>query len=112
MNPGTRLIVIAAVIGAIAGCYDVDGPAGPGDAVLVDLLDGAFSPETATVAQGKSVRWTNRGAQVHAVASDSADFEAMALAPTWWTEYRFDTVGIYNVRCSIHDTEHGAVIVQ
>ena len=112
MKPGARLILAAAAIGAVAGCWDVNGPPGPGNAVLVDLLDGAFSPETATVARGNSVRWTNRGAQVHAVASDSANFEAMALAPTWWTEYRFDTVGIYNVRCTIHDTENGAVIVQ
>ena len=112
MTPGTRLMLVAAAIGVLAGCWGVDPPPAPGDAVFMDLLDGSFSPETAIVAQGKSVRWTNRGTQVHAVASDSADFDAMALAPTWWTEFRFDTVGIYNVRCSFHDTEHGAVVVQ
>jgi plastocyanin len=112
MSPGARLIVIAAAIGSVAGCLDVAAPPGPGDAVLVDILDGSFSPETATVAQGRSVRWTNRGTELHAVASDSTTLEGPALAPTFWTQYRFDTVGIYNVRCPLHDTEHGAVIVQ
>ena len=112
MKPAAGLIMVAAAIGAVAGCWQIDEPTGPGDAILVNLLDGAFSPETVTVAVGKYVRWTNGGSQIHGVASDSAGFQSMLLAPTWWVENRFDTVGLYDIRCTVHDIEHGAVIVQ
>ena len=80
--------------------------------MLVSIFNGAFSPETVTTAVGKSVRWTNNDVVVHTVVSDSAQFTSMDLAPTWWVEKRFDSAGVFNVRCTVHGTEKGAVIVQ
>lgn len=78
--------------------------------VLVDIFDSSFDPDTVHTEVGGRVRWTNRGAQVHAISS--VVFESQNLFPTWWVEARFDNAGAYDYFCTIHEEKEGTVIVE
>lgn len=87
-----------------AGTEPVEGT------VLVDIRDTDFSPDTVHVQAGHHVRWTNRGAQVHAITADA--FTSQNLFPTWWFEARFDVVGAYDYFCTLHAEKEGTVVVE
>lgn len=96
---------------AVAACRVDDAGIGPAEGtVLVDIRDTGFSPDTVHVPVGHHVRWTNRGAQVHAISSSL--FESDNLFPTWWIEARFDDVGTYDYFCTLHEEKEGTVIVE
>ena len=100
------LLVLAA-----ASCRIDKGGTEPAEGtVLVDINETAFTPDTVTIAVGQHVRWTNRGAQVHAITSTV--FTSNNLFPTWWVEARFDAAGTYDYFCTLHDEKEGTVIVE
>lgn len=99
-------------VAALAGCRpaDVSAP-GPGT-VRVDARDNLFSPETATVAMGKFVRWTNQGRDLHSVVTSLPGVQSNLLPPGSWFEARFDSAGTFGYRCSRHAQMTGVVIVR
>src|SRR5258708_36510854 len=104
----TRLSAVAAAAAAallalaILTCkaHDTTGVS-PGT-VLVAARDSFFTPDTIHVPVGSPVRWTNEGRVYHTVVSDSALWSSSLLAPTWWFEIRFDSVGTFPYHCSQH----------
>jgi len=101
----------AAVVALAIACHakDITGPR-PGT-VFVAARDSFFTPDTITVGRGLPVRWTNEGAVYHTVVSDSALWSSNQLAPNWWFEVRFDSVGTFPYHCSIHAGMTGVVLV-
>jgi plastocyanin len=102
----TLLLVLA-----VSACRVDQGGTEPAEGtVLVDIRDTDFSPDTVHVLAGHHVRWTNRGAQVHAITSTV--FVSNNLYPTWWIEARFDETGTYDYFCTLHEEKEGTVIVE
>lgn len=100
----------ATLVATLAACGVNDDITDPGtNAALVDVRDGGFHPDTVRVAQGRAVRWTNRGQQTHDVRS--ATFDSGSLPPGWWFELVFDAAGTIAVHCSLHPNETGTVVV-
>jgi plastocyanin len=95
---------------AVSACR-VENETGPDEGtLLVDIRDTEFSPDTVRVPVGGHVRWTNRGAQVHAITSTV--FTSQNLFPTWWVEARFDNAGTFDYFCTLHEEKEGTVIVE
>lgn len=106
-----RLACALLVVVAVTGCGVDKGGTEPAEGtVLVDIRDTDFAPDTVHVQVGHHVRWTNRGAQVHAISSTL--FTSHNLFPTWWVEARFDAAGAYDYFCTLHEEKEGTVIVE
>jgi plastocyanin len=108
---GRVLMALGAALALHACAADaIDAP--PEGAVFVSIKDNDFQPDTVTVAPGVSVRWTNDGAVLHSVVSDSGAYTSQLLSPTFWFEVRFDSLGAFPYHCSRHLEMTGTVIVQ
>ncbi len=105
------LVAIAAAL-ALPACRTEDISRVLEGTVFVSVGDSFFQPDTVTVMPGGRVRWTNAGAVQHTVVSDSALWQSGLLAPHWWFEVRFDSVGAFDYHCSQHPGMTGTVIVQ
>jgi plastocyanin len=82
----------------------------------VELVTFQFSPDTARVAAGDLVRWTNRDQIAHTVTGGTpdrpaADWSAVLAAVGSTTSRRFDQAGTYSYFCDRHQFMRGAVIV-
>lgn len=117
MTSGIRrvsVLVVVAIAAALAlpACRADDFTRPPDGTVFVSVGDSFFLPETVTVSLGKSVRWTNQGTVQHSVDADSVPWQSGLLAPTWWFEVLFDSVGGFTYHCSQHAGMTGTIIVQ
>jgi len=88
MRQASRVVLaLTTVLGlAAAGCGgDDNGPTGPGGGgtadVTVSILAGAmnaganaYSPDTAVVQVGQTIRWTNNDGMVHTATADAGSF--------------------------------------
>jgi plastocyanin len=90
MRQASRVVfVLTAVLGlAAAGCGgDDNGPTGPGPGgggtadVTVSILAGAmnaganaYSPDTAVVQVGQTIKWTNNDTMAHTATADAGSF--------------------------------------
>lgn len=80
--------------------------------VFVSVKDNLFQPDSLTVQQGGSVRWTNDGKIVHSVVQDSGKWQSPLMSPTTWFDVRFDSLGTFPYHCSLHPEMTGIIIVQ
>ncbi len=85
-------------------------PAATGTTVGID--DFAFSPDTATVAVGTTITWTNEQDFAHTVTADDGSFDSGDLATGDTFEHTFDSPGTFAYVCSIHPNMAGSVVVQ
>lgn len=106
-----RLLIIAPAL-ALLACPLEDVGAPVEGTVFVSIKDNFFQPETVTVEQGGSVRWTNDGAILHSVVQDSGLWQSPLLASKSWFDVRFDSLGTFTYHCSLHPEMTGAVSVQ
>lgn len=106
-----KLVYSLLLVLGISACRVDKGGTEPAEGtVLVDIRDTDFTPDTVRVQVGNHVRWTNRGAQIHAITSTI--FTSQSLYPTWWVEARFDVAGTYDYFCTLHEEKEGTVIVE
>lgn len=105
---------MAAVAVALAlpacGVGDIGAPVE--GTVFVSVQDTVFLPESLTVQQGGSVRWTNDGKILHSVVQDSGKWQSPLMSPTSWFDVRFDSLGTFSYHCSLHPQMIGTIIVQ
>ncbi len=110
MSKALGLLVAGATVLVLSACpSDIGAPVE--GTVFVSIEDTLFQPQTITVAPGGSVRWTNDGAILHSVVSDSGLFQSQLLSPRFWYDVRFDSLGTFPYHCSLHQ-ETGTVNVQ
>jgi plastocyanin len=57
------------------------------------------------------VSWTNNGATVHNVTSNSGAFASGSLNPGATFQYTFTTAGSYPYACTLHAGMNGTVMV-
>lgn len=101
-------VVVAAVVGPLAGCGDDDDVAlVEGVTSEVGVLDNTFRPGEIDVAAGTEVVWTNGGRNDHNVVpveDDDWGVEAEDFAPGDSYRHRFTEPGTYAYYCSLHGT--------
>jgi plastocyanin len=107
---GTIVVCSLVTILALSACRDTSSLEPAPGTVLVDIHDAGFSPETVHVAIGRSVRWTNRSTQPHAISSP--DFNSGNLFPGWWFEANFEAAGTYDYVCPLHTTKEGTIVIE
>jgi len=110
MRRGPLVLAVTAMLSAACPLDDISAPAE--GTVFVQMRDSFFQPQTVTVPRGRSVRWTNDGAMVHSVVSDSGLFHSDLMSPTRWFDVRFDNLGTFAYHCSRHGGMTGQLTVQ
>jgi plastocyanin len=97
----------------------VPAPA-PGAAATaaVSIVDFGFTPASLTVAAGTTVTWTNTGAVIHSVTSDTGAFDSSpscpggaCINPGSSYSHVFAQAGTFAYHCKVHPNMHGTVIV-
>jgi len=89
------------------------GEAAAADAVLVEISDFAFGPETVTIPVGGSVTWTNLDTAPHtATAQDRDMLQTGTLGQGESVTVTFDEAGTYEYFCEFHPNMSGTVIVE
>jgi plastocyanin len=85
----------------------------------VSIVDFGFSPATITVTVGTTVTWTNTGAVIHSVTSDTGAFDSSPSCPTGVCidpgssfSHVFSTAGTFTYHCRVHSSMHGTLIVK
>lgn len=109
-----RLWIAAGVMLAMAALLPTVGRTWIAEAATVDVSvqDFAFNDATLTVNVGDTVHWTNDGAVIHTVTSDTALFDSGIMNPTDEFTFTFASAGTYNYVCNIHLAMTGSVTVQ
>lgn len=83
------------------------------DAVQVDMVDLAYSPDTVTISAGESVTWTNNDSVAHSVTAKNRDaLQSGTIQPGETFTQTFDTPGTYEYFCEFHANMSGVVVVE
>jgi plastocyanin len=85
-------------------------PTTSGDHEVV-LDNFSFSPVTASVPVGATVRWTNHDDVPHTVVSTEHTFKSPVLDTDEQFSHRFEAPGAYSYFCSIHPKMTGRIVV-
>jgi plastocyanin len=88
--------------------------------VEIDMINNAFAPGTTTIAAGDTVLWVNaedpaRGSDgEHDVVDGSTGNELSPdlLNPGDSFSFEFDTSGVFNYLCDVHQNMNGTIVVQ
>src|SRR5271169_1792215 len=71
-----------------------------------------FTPDTAEVAVGTTVVWTNEDDIPHALAATERQFKSHALDTGDSFSYTFTAPGVYAYFCSLHPHMKGKIVVK
>lgn len=77
--------------------------------VTIGTHENGFVPTTLTVKRGTEITWTNRDTNSHTVTGQGWGSSTLTSGQEF--KRRFDTVGSFDYRCSIHPTMQGTVNV-
>lgn len=77
--------------------------------VTIGTMNNSFVPTTITVKRGTEITWTNADTTDHTVTGPG--FDSGMLSPGRSYKRRFDTVGAFDYRCTIHPIMQGVVNV-
>ncbi len=78
----------------------------------VSIVNFAFNPQTTTINQGSSVRWTNTtGGTTHTSTSNSNVWNSGNITPGQSFTFTFNTPGSYPFHCNIHPNMTGTITV-
>lgn len=111
-----RALLLAALCLVAAGCGDDSRPAPtaskPPHTVEVAMRDNQFAPRRIVVRLGQTVRWTNRDAVAHTVASQQLGLASEAIDGGQTFSYRPTRVGRFKYYCTIHAGQTGVLVVR
>ena len=102
-----REIVILMVLLSI---FLAIGCTGKAKTVDVKIQNASFNPDSITISNGDTVKWTNLDSGVHTVVG--TDFSSGDIASGKSYEHKFTKAGTYNYYCSIDPSMKGVVIVK
>ena len=85
--------------------------AGPPQAVLVEIRNYAFNPDSITVPAGTTVTWRNFDAVQHTATSTTGKFDSGIIGPGKNYSYTFQDPGTYDYYCTIHPYMKAQVVV-
>ena len=107
------LITLSTVLLLIfAGCEDEnnDGDVGPGPNEIW-MQDTQFMPDDKTVEKGATITWINKDSYAHAITTSNGLFNSGNIDGGETYQYTFDTLGTYQIECTIHPDMTGIVTV-
>ena len=111
-----RALLLAAACLAAAGCGGAEKPSATATeqpaGVQVDMKDIRFVPRRVVVRLGQTVRWTNRDAAVHTVASAKLRLSSEGIRQGESFSYRPRSAGRFAYYCTIHAGQTGVLIVR
>ena len=85
--------------------------ASPPQAVLVEIRNYAFNPDSITVPAGTTVTWRNFDAVQHTATSTTGKFDSGIIGPGKNYSYTFQDPGTYDYYCTIHPYMKAQVVV-
>jgi plastocyanin len=107
---GALALLGASVVGLVT--RDDPAPSGPATPGEVQIAGFAYAPETAQVAVGSTITFTNEDDQAHTVDSDSGDeLSSGSIEGGATFEHTFETAGTYTYLCAFHPFMRGTVEV-
>jgi plastocyanin len=80
------------------------------ETVDVKIQNDSYNPDSITISNGDTVKWTNLDAGVHTVVG--TDFSSGDISSGKSYEHKFTKAGNYNYYCSIDPSMKGVVIVK
>ena len=128
----TRRLAVTALAFGLAACSSSSSSpnmstapgGGPAADAFVTVADYAITPDTVTIAAGKTLEWSNSGPSSHTVTSNTSAWTSTTLAaPSGGDPYggggsaggtfvhTFSTPGTYAYHCSIHSQMTAVVVV-
>jgi plastocyanin len=111
-----RAALLAAACLAAAGCGGAPKPAATAPerpaAVRVEMRDNRFIPRRIVVRLGQAVRWTNRDAVAHTVASRDLQLSSEGIEGGENFGYRPLRAGRFRYYCTIHAGQTGVLVVR
>jgi plastocyanin len=84
----------------------------PAAVVRVEMEHNRFTPRRITVRLGETVRWRNRDAVAHTVASQDVKLSSDAITSGETFSYRPRRTGRFDYYCTIHAGQTGVLIVR
>lgn len=118
MPTRTERLVKKALLVALAAAALVLGLPGvaPAASAAVTIRDNTFTPQELRIDPGDTVVWTNAGARVHNVTSDTGEFSSGEMGRGARFSHTFEKEGYYYYHCSFHGRRNqvgmwGVVIV-
>ena len=109
---GMAILTIALWIGTASRAYAAPADAKAGSETTVKIDNFSFSPATATVSAGTTVRWTNADDIPHTIVSDDKSFKSKALDTDEQFTYTFSKPGTYSYFCGLHPKMTAKIVVQ
>jgi len=82
-----------------------------GEIVLVEIIDDRYTPRSANVAVGTTIRWVNRDGVTHTVSAFDETFESGSMRKSGVFSATFNTPGTYSYGCNLHLQMRGNVVV-
>ncbi len=79
--------------------------------VSIGTMENGFVPKTLTIKRGATVTFTNRDIAAHTVTFTAGGWDSGSIAANGTWQRRFDTVGAYDYKCSIHPTMQATINV-
>lgn len=102
----------------LAGCGDeattkpASTPTATAAVVEVDMRHNRFLPHRIVVSPGQTVRWVNRDAVAHTVASQDLHLSSDAIKGGATYGYRARRIGTFAYFCTIHIGQTGVLVVK
>ena len=114
-----RALILVLVLLLAAGCGGSRRGARPtptagvkgGASVLVTMRHNRFVPHRIVVRLGQTVRWTNRDAVAHTVASEALHVSSDGIRAGKSFSYRPRRRGSFAYYCTIHAGQTGVLVV-
>jgi plastocyanin len=78
----------------------------------VSIDNFSFSPASATVAAGTTVKWTNHDDVPHVIMSTEQKFKSPVLDTDQQFSHAFPARGTYKYFCSLHPRMTGQIVVE
>ena len=98
------------ILGALAAL--LVAPSASAATATVRIVRSGFSPATATIRAGDTVRWVNADTVNHQVVSDTGAFASPVLAPGRAFSFTFGAAGRYRYRDALEPVERATVMVR
>lgn len=78
----------------------------------VKIKNNQFSPKVLTLANNRTVRWTNMDKVIHTVTSDDNAFDSGPILPGATFVYTFSDKGNFSYHCTVHPQMKGKIVVK
>ena len=94
-----------------AGAPKVKQAVAGGGSNSIAIQGFAFQPETASVAAGTELTWTNEDPEAHTVTADNEAFDSGPIDPGQTYSVSVDESGAVTYLCAIHPSMKGTIQV-